>query len=66
MDALLVEEKRVPSESPADRIGAVLAGPVEVYPAVGIGEDYRFRTNGLLGAALVAGGRLAHPMAFPV
>ena len=51
--------------------GACDEGPkggrtIETFPAVGVREDYRFSAGDFLGAALVAGGRLAHLMAFPV
>ena len=50
--------------------GAVLAtvaqGEAECAPAVGLGEEYRLGTPGLTGATLVAQGRVAHLMAFPV
>jgi hypothetical protein len=45
---------------------AVLGAPLETFPAVGVGEDYRFRAADFLGAALVAEGPLARLMAFPV
>jgi hypothetical protein len=48
--------------------GAVLAamagGQTEPAPAVGLGEEYRLNSAGLVGAALVAQGRVAHLMAF--
>jgi hypothetical protein len=65
MDALLAGAAAEPRETAAERLEAVLEAPVEAFPAVGAGEDYRFRTEGLVGAALVAEGRLAHLMAFP-
>ena len=50
--------------------GAVLAtvaqGQAEPAPAVGLGEEYRLGTPGLAGATVVAQGRVAHLMAFPV
>lgn len=66
MDALLAPAGKEPPEAPASRLEAVLRAQVEVFPAVGLGEDCRFRGDGLVGAALVAEGRLAHLMAFPV
>ncbi len=39
---------------------------VEPAPAVGIGEEYRLAGEKLAGATLVAEGRVAHLMAFPV
>jgi hypothetical protein len=50
--------------------GAVLAtvvqGQAEPTHAVGMGEEYRLGTSGLAGATLMAQGRVAHLMAFPV
>src|SRR5882672_6279631 len=50
--------------------GAVLAtvaqGQTEPASAVGLGEEYRLGTTELAGATLVAEGRVAHLMAFPV
>lgn len=40
-------------------------GLAVVFPAVGLGEDYRLRGGGLIGAALPAEGRVAHVMGFP-
>ena len=45
---------------------ALAQGQVEPAPAVGLGGEHRLGTPGLAGAALVAQGRLAHLMAFPV
>jgi hypothetical protein len=66
MDALLAGAAAEPRETPAERLEAILGAPVEIFPAVGVGEDHRFRTDGLVGSALVAESRLAHLMAFPV
>lgn len=41
-------------------------GQAEPAPAVGLGEEYRLLSPGLAGATLVAHGRVAHLMAFPV
>jgi hypothetical protein len=45
---------------------ALAQGQVEPAPAVGLGEEYRLSTPGFAGATLVAQGRVAHLMAFPV
>ncbi len=47
-------------------LSALAHGLAEPAPAVGLGEEYRLGTPGLAGATLVAQGRLAHLMAFPV
>lgn len=66
MDALLAPGGKKGGISAASRLEAVLRARVEVFTTVGLGEDFRFRGDGLVGAALVAEGRLAHLMAFPV
>jgi hypothetical protein len=38
---------------------------LHTVPAIGEGEEHRFRTRDLVGAALAAEGRLAHLVAFP-
>ena len=45
---------------------ALARNQAEPAPAVGLGEEFRLGTPGLAGATLVAQGRLAHLMAFPV
>jgi hypothetical protein len=49
--------------------GAVLEaldqGQIELAPTVGLGEEYRLSTASLVGATLVAQGRVAHLMVFP-
>jgi hypothetical protein len=47
-------------------LGTVAQGQAEPGPAVGLGEEYRLGTTELAGATLVAQGRVAHLMAFPV
>lgn len=66
IEALYAPARRRRQESPEKRLTAILGAPVEAFPAVGVGADYRFRTQDLVGAALVAEGCLAHLMAFPV
>jgi len=50
--------------------GAVLSafaqGQAEPAPAVGLGEEYRLGAAGLAGATLIAEGRVAHLMVFPI
>jgi hypothetical protein len=43
---------------------AMAGGQAEPAPAVGLGAEYRLNSAGLVGAALVAQGRVAHLMAF--
>ena len=45
---------------------ALAKGQAEPAPAVGLGEEYRVGAPGLVGAALLAQGRVAHLMAFPI
>ena len=52
-------------ESGAERLAAVRDATVEVFPGVGAGDDCRFAGPGVLGAALVVDGIVAHAMAFP-
>jgi len=66
IEALLSSPEGSPEKSPAKRLKALLRAPLECFPAVGVGEDYRFQAGDFLGAALVAEDRLAHLMAFPV
>ena len=47
-------------------LSALAQSQAEPAPAVGLGEEYRVSTPGLAGATLVAQGRVAHLMAFPV
>ncbi len=65
IDALCAAAPPRRRESPEKRLTAVLGAPLEAFPAVGVGEDYRFQAGDFLGAALVAESRLAHLMAFP-
>jgi hypothetical protein len=41
-------------------------GDAQPAPAVSLGEEYRLSTTGLAGATLIAQGRVAHLMTFPV
>ena len=63
MDALL-EEKPATAEAPREQARAFFeankASEETVHPAVGCGEDHRFRGQGVAGAALVAGGNIVH------
>jgi hypothetical protein len=60
-----VRGKAEPAERPAALVEALLQAPLEVFPAVGLGEDYRFSSETFRGGALVPEGRLAHLAAFP-
>jgi hypothetical protein len=64
MDALWADVSGVP-EVPGTCVEAALASRAEVFPGVGLGDEYRFRARGIVGAALVAEGIVAHVMAFP-
>lgn len=66
IEALWAPAWRDRKESPAERLAALLRAPVQAFPAVGVGEEYRFQARDFLGAALVAEDGLAHLMAFPV
>jgi hypothetical protein len=47
-------------------LNAVRRAAVEEAPAVGLGRELRFVTRTLHGAALMAGGHIAHLTAFPM
>jgi len=64
MDALFAQVAADPRESAEERLGVILRASAEVFPAVGLGEDYRLRGAGFIGAALLAEGRVAHLMGF--
>jgi hypothetical protein len=66
IEALWAPIQRDQKEPTAERLAALLRAPVETFPAVGVGEEYRFQAGDFLGAALVAEDRVAHLMAFPV
>jgi hypothetical protein len=63
MDALL-EEKPAAAEAPREQVRAFFeaskASAETVHPAVGCGEDHRFRGPDVSGAALVAAGSVVH------
>jgi hypothetical protein len=65
MDALWSEVPATPDENPQERLDALLRVGVELFTGVGMGEEYRFRTRTIVGAALVAEGVVAHLMMFP-
>ena len=52
--------------APTPVLEALAKGQAEPAPAVGLGQEYRLGTPGLAGATVVAEGRVAHLMAFPV
>ncbi|HYR40289.1 MAG TPA: DUF6569 family protein [Methylomirabilota bacterium] len=52
--------------SPSRILGMLSKCPVESAPAVGLGVEHRWSGTRLAGAALVAEGRVAHLMAFPI
>jgi hypothetical protein len=51
-------------QPPEDFLAAVTAAKGETYPAVGLGEDVRLEGTEVVGAALVADGRVVHRSAF--
>jgi hypothetical protein len=65
MDALGAKVVGQPTESATRRLDDLLNASVEVFPAVGDGNDCRFRGTGVLGAALLVDGIVGHLMAFP-
>ena len=65
MDALFARVAADPRETAEERLGVILRASAEVFPAVGLGEDYRLRGADFIGAALLAEGRVAHLMGFP-
>jgi hypothetical protein len=65
LDALWRCPEGRPDETGAERLEAFLGATVEVFPGVGAGDDWRFAGSGVVGAALVVDGVVAHAMAFP-
>ncbi|HTK28851.1 MAG TPA: DUF6569 family protein, partial [Vicinamibacterales bacterium] len=66
VDALDRPRSRRTKPATADSIRAAIErAAASVFPAAGEGEDVRFSTAGLAGAALVARGRAVHVNAFP-
>ncbi len=65
LDALWRCPEGRPDETGTERLEAFLGAAVEVFPSVGAGEDWRFAGPGVVGAALVVDGVVAHTMAFP-
>lgn len=59
-------ERRAPQrpQPPEDFLASVTAAKAETYPAVGLGEDVRLEGTNVVGAALVADGRIVHLSAF--
>jgi hypothetical protein len=65
LDALWMQPEGSPAETGTERLTAFLGASVEIFPGVGAGDDCRFTGSGVLGAALVVDGVVAHAMAFP-
>jgi hypothetical protein len=65
-DALRRAPAKCQVPAPARLLAMLSTCPVEPAPAVGLGAEYRLAGDKLAGAALVAEGRVAHLMAFPV
>ena len=59
-------EREAPQQPqpPEDFLASVTAAKAERYPAVGLGEDVRLEGTDVVGAALVADGRIVHLSAF--
>lgn len=51
-------------DPPGEFLGGVAGAAAERFPALGEGEDLRFRDAGIAGGALVAEGRIVHLCAF--
>jgi hypothetical protein len=51
-------------DAPATLLAAVANGETQVFPAVGLGEDWRISGNATSAAALVHDGRVVHLCAF--
>ncbi len=65
-DAIGQEAKPWQRQDAGPILSALAKGQVEPAPAVGLGEEYRLGNPGQAGATLVAQGRVAHLMAFPI
>jgi hypothetical protein len=65
MDVLGSQPAGEPRERGAGRLDAVLEASVESFTAVGAGTECRLKGDGVVGAALVVDGIVAHSMAFP-
>ena len=65
LDALWRQPEGRPVESGKEPLTALLGASVETFPGVGAGDDCRFTGAGILGAALIVDGVVAHAMAFP-
>lgn len=59
-----MEEKEVPAEVAKDFLQATSNATVEIFPAVGEGEDHRLQGNGLGGGGLVHQERVVHLCVF--
>jgi len=65
MDAVWRRPSGRPTEDAADRLRAVQDVSIDMYAAVGRGQDCRLRSASAVGAALVADGIVGHVTAFP-
>ncbi len=65
LDALSSCPEGRPDETGAERLEAFLGATVEIFPSVGAGDDCRIAGPGVVGAALIVDGVVAHTMAFP-
>jgi hypothetical protein len=65
MDALLIDRSEELAEPATEPLAAMSQVQATAYPSLGLGEEYRFLSKGLVGAALVVDETVAHLMAFP-
>jgi hypothetical protein len=65
MDAIWSNVAGESSETGVERLCGLVTANTEVFPGVGAGDEYRFSGIGVVGAALVVDGLVAHLMAFP-
>jgi hypothetical protein len=68
LDALAMLSRKDPPAAPRGALhilGRVGQTPCQPCPSVGVGEDWRFEAEDLVGQALVADGVCVHLSAFP-
>jgi hypothetical protein len=66
MDALLIERCDELAEPATEPLTGMRQVHATAYPSLGLGEEYRFLSDGMVGAALVVDDTVAHLMAFPM
>ena len=67
LDALdsAIGDKRSPTADPSGFLAAIAHATCTSYPAVGAGQDLRFESGGISGAALATEEGILHAVAFP-